>query len=664
MFAILIFERPLLTWPELGSAFLTWVRDAGGVAALALTVWCLVYVVKRLFGDVPSKHTGVHPVQAGLFVAALAIAALAYVGFFISLFVEGTIPETVTNSYGKKAETWRLTDAQNALVTIGGAFALVAVLAPIFFSLGRLRIRRIWALAKLSMKETVRNRVLWVFSFLLLVFLFASWFIPADKPEYQLANYIWVVDWFNIILLLLAASLLASFGIPGDVRSQTIHTVVTKPVERFEIVVGRFVGYTVLMTLVLIAVTGLGLLYVFRNINEEAKEENYKARVPLYGKIEFLNTQGINVGREWTHRKYISGPNRQETFPKTQYAVWYFADFPARLADRPDGVACEFGFDVYRTHKGKEGKGIFCTFMFVTRQGNRRLVALSDKTLEPDERTKTAMATRTSELANEKLSSFAIKSRVAEEFGYYVRTEEVTDYHTQSITLPPGLFQNMQKSTEGDESAGGTDEEEADPLRRAPLRVYVKVDKDSPAQLVGVAQHDLYLLDRERSFEMNYFKAAFGIWYRLCLIIGIAVSVSSYLSGIITWICAGFFFGLGVAKEFIQQLALGLTEGGGPGVSAIKMITRKVTAAELEPTPINQMAAAFDQVFSWILGHFLNVIPDVNRFGLSRYLESGFDISWLNVLLLDTLIPLVGLLVPWLILSYYLIKYREIANPS
>ena len=60
-------------------------------------------------------------------------------------------------------------------------------------------------------------------------------------------------------MLLLAASLLAAFSIPSDVRSQTIHTVVTKPVERFEIVLGRILGYTLLMTAVLAVATGLGL---------------------------------------------------------------------------------------------------------------------------------------------------------------------------------------------------------------------------------------------------------------------------------------------------------------------------------------------------------------------------------------------------------------------
>src|SRR5207302_7365335 len=109
------------------------------------------------------------------------------------------------------------------------------------------------------------RRILWTFSAFLLVFLFASWFIDY-KPEDQVRNYVRVVYWAMTPLMLLTAGLLAAFSIPADVRNQTIHTIVTKPVERFEIVVGRFLGFMFLMSLVLCVMTGVSLLYVFREI--------------------------------------------------------------------------------------------------------------------------------------------------------------------------------------------------------------------------------------------------------------------------------------------------------------------------------------------------------------------------------------------------------------
>ena len=82
-------------------------------------------------------------------------------------------------------------------------------------------------------------------------------------------------------LLLVTAGLLASFSIPADIRNQTIHTIVTKPVECFEIVLGRFLGYTLLLSLVLVVMTGVSVLYVFREIDEDAQKESMRTRAPV-----------------------------------------------------------------------------------------------------------------------------------------------------------------------------------------------------------------------------------------------------------------------------------------------------------------------------------------------------------------------------------------------
>src|SRR5206468_8407057 len=100
-----------------------------------------------------------------------------------------------------------------------------------------------------------------------------------------------VVFWSMTFLLLFTTVLLASFSIPNDIKQQTIHTIVTKPVERFEVLLGRFLGFLTLMTLVLLLMTAVSLLYVLRGIKQEAAEESLKARVPRYGELRFENTR-------------------------------------------------------------------------------------------------------------------------------------------------------------------------------------------------------------------------------------------------------------------------------------------------------------------------------------------------------------------------------------
>ena len=75
------------------------------------------------------------------------------------------------------------------------------------------------------------------------------------------------------------------------------------------------------------------------------------------------------------------------------------------------------------------------------------------------------------------------------------------------------------------------------------------------------------------------------------------------------------------------------------------------------------MVTGVDEVYRWWLRRFLNLIPDVTRYDLHQYVANGFDISWSQVLFLDNLLPLLGYLLPWAILAFYLMKYREIANP-
>ena len=181
------------------------------------------------------------------------------------------------------------------ILMLSGICAVATVLAPVVWSVwARMRFGRIWAIALLSWKEAVRGRVVWVFGAMALVFLFADWFVPY-KPEDQVRNYVRMVYWSLTPLFLLTAGLLGAFSIPTDVRNNSIHTIVTKPVEKFEIVLGRFLGVLLLMTLFLVGLTTLSLLYVLRGVHPEAAAESLKAREPVHGTLDFERTVGEAV---------------------------------------------------------------------------------------------------------------------------------------------------------------------------------------------------------------------------------------------------------------------------------------------------------------------------------------------------------------------------------
>ncbi len=548
--------------------------------------------------------------------------------------------------------------AQGTTLAIAGALALLGFGEPFFLDLFRLRWRRVYALAKLSFKEAVRRRVVWVFFIFLLVFLFpATWFFfKRVKPEDVLKTTISVIAYAMTALLTITALLLSGFSIPSDVKNQTIHTIVTKPVERFEIVAGRFLGFVALETMALFALTAISLLFIeTSNVDEAARKESMKARVPIYGRLALVRErqdnqqvfEGIDVGREYNYRKYIAGGKLS-----THRAVWaFFRKGDLRdLADLP-AVPLEFAFDVYRTTKGPENRGVECSFDITTRHWSRSLET------EYQDAIRKAFETYPKNLNFDDQGSagnWQKMNEIAEKFGRWeFKSFLVNDYHTYTLKAPAGLIKNALKDEPGPgRKAAGPGEP---PL----LKVTVKCESDS--QLVGVAPLDLYLLESEGMFEWNFFKGALGLWCRLTIVIGLAVAASTYLAGVISALGAFFLFLAGYFQEFIQTLAAGTNIGsGGPFPESFTRLLKGVnTASELDKTPGVQASLFIDRLYRWGLRRFMNVIPDPDRFTWSNYLAQGFNISFDFILL--NILFLAAYMLPWAILAYYLMRSREIA---
>jgi ABC-type transport system involved in multi-copper enzyme maturation permease subunit len=682
MFAVLTFDRDPMQIQDVPLGLLSWIQVAGGWAAAGVLIWLLTGY-RRMRAE---EKAHISPWVKRFFVLSVVVSVLGYVAAGLGALA------TVLPKFPPAP-------AYHALAigfTVGGVGGLLAAGLPFALGLASVRFRRIWALAKLSFKEAIRNRVLYGFSAMLLVLLFGSWFIPY-KPEYQVRSYVGVVYWVMKILLLVTAIILAAFSIPTDIRRQTIHTIVTKPVERFEIVLGRFFGFTALMTLVLILMTSVSVVYVLRGVDPEAAAESLKAREPLYGTLHFENTgsadKGTNVGREWDYRSYITAaaPNQEP-----QAAIWDFPNVPRSLADR-DSVRCEFGFDIYRTTKGFENRGVSCKFEFQTvnfnprdkdsyntdrgrwmGKGNlfsqkdidewlegyrTRLSSPSPPSNLNDRLEKKRARLTANKMAGDppqyRLSDTDIDDELAEEYGYYVLpAKDITDYHTQFIDVPAGLFRNAFQASSTPARPGAS-----------PVQARVSVTQQSSTQYVGMAKYDLYLrLDDTKgghevaAFTANFYKGAFGLWLRLCLVTGLAVALSTYLSGVISMLVAGMLYLGGGVIDYIQSIGLGTAPGGGPMEALFRLANRQVALVPLDEGTAATIATTSDVIFRWFIRRVLDLIPDVDRYDLTTYVGEGFNIPMTH-LLLD--VGVLGLyLLPWFIVAYYLLKWREIAGPT
>ena len=114
--------------------------------------------------------------------------------------------------------------------------------------------RRVWALARLAIQESLRRNVLVALGVFVVVLLFAGWFLDntSQRPQHAVSD---VRAHATTYLAWALAVFLSAFSLPTDFKKRTIYTVVTKPVRPGEIVLGRILGFTLIGT-VMLAIMG------------------------------------------------------------------------------------------------------------------------------------------------------------------------------------------------------------------------------------------------------------------------------------------------------------------------------------------------------------------------------------------------------------------------
>ncbi len=654
-----VLEYDYATLDELWGAngmLASWLQMLGAIAAFALGVWFVVASVFWLAGrgawafhGLTGRLSRIDPGEVWKPRSFWLLCGLAAAGLLAAAVVwqiRGGVPRV--------------------LLWIGCGSAILAASWEFLLDIGKLSTRRIWALARFSIKEAIRRRALWSFCVILAVFLFASWFMPIyRRAEDQWRNYVDLVFFMTTALMLITASVVACFSLPTDIQRQTIHTVVTKPVQRFEIILGRIVGFTMLMTLVLAVLSLTSLLYIFRGISAEARETSMRARVPVFVskerglRFEELDSNGrwtlrqgsLSVGREWQYREYLRGASTQE-------AVWAFAasDLPSSLLDRAaeaarlrqqlaqgtqdadhvadrlrqlDQIPIEFTFDIFRTSMGGDSykEGVSCQFSFVnTNKWNY------------------GQATQYREAIDRQTNLPMSAERKAEEFGYYETPVPVTvlDYERYRLTFPTGVLMEIE---------GG--------------ELQIRVACRSQSQYLGMARADLYILADEASFFLNFLKGVAGIWFLLTLVVAMGVVFSTYLNAIVslmlTWVLV--FCGLPRIRGFIEGLSNPVAldnPGGGPGESFLRLIWQQNIVTPLERTPGVRFVQYTDDAFRVMFKGMLNILPDLGQYDRTLFVAEGFNIPGTE--LIACVLMLIGYLFPFLVVGYYLINTREVAG--
>ncbi len=115
---------------------------------------------------------------------------------------------------------------------------------------------RLWAVARMTLLEAVRRKVFFILLIFAAALLSGTLFFPAVNDEARLrllqAWSLRAATLFSAIVGLF----LAGFSIPGDVEQKRVHLLVTKPLPKPFLFLGRLLGFSLLLV-VFIGATGL-----------------------------------------------------------------------------------------------------------------------------------------------------------------------------------------------------------------------------------------------------------------------------------------------------------------------------------------------------------------------------------------------------------------------
>lgn len=533
--------------------------------------------------------------------------------------------------------------------------------------------RRVYALARLAVQESIRRRVLVVFVVFVVILLFAGWYLDTESSDPAKLYITFVLSATNYLMLLLGF-VLATFSLPTDIKNRTMYTITTKPVRTGEIVLGRFLGFATVGTVLMVLMCLVSYFFVTRGLDHSHQMEGELTTLesPLAGKPPIgeqgkstfdkhhrhsitLNTEGkgrtdVRMGHwhEVTKQqdgKVVIGPPEGMLQARVPLAgKLAFRDRAGRPAAAginvgnewtyrsyvegdtlqaaiwtfegvtpekfPDGLPIEMTIRVFRSHKGDIEQGIGGTIQLLNPDGAAKIQR------------------------SEKIFF------VAQEFDTYQRfiPRKLKALTAEGKPVEVDLFEDLV--TDG--------------------VISVELKCSDPAQYFGVAQRDVYLHAADNYFSVNFIKGYFDLWLKMMIAIAFGTMFSTFLSGPVAMLAALASMIVGFVSNFIFDLATGELVGGGPIESTYRLITQKNLTIDMELNSVVEwLIKNVDNGLIQSMRAIANLLPNYRWFDTTKYVAYGMNIDASAVGQHATLAAAYVIVV--LIVGYFFLKTREIA---
>ena len=534
--------------------------------------------------------------------------------------------------------------------------------------------RRVWALARLVIKESIRRRIVVVFAVFIVILLFAGWYLDQKSidPARLYLNFVLTATTYLVLLL---ALFLSSQSLPTDIKNHTLYTVMTKPVRASEVVLGRIVGFTVITTVLLLVMGGISYLFVQRGlahtheltaddlqrtgksgklIGQTSEVKHHRHKVNISTKADGSVEKVVEQEQRHTHSLDIKKSGGSTTYELGPAEGMLQARVPLfgtiQFLDRT-GVPVAKGINVgdeYERRSYIEGASraaIIWTFEGLTPE------RFPDGL--PVEMNIEVFRTYKGNIEKRVLGSLSVRNP---------KTDIQAAQHDNPVKV--SVFESREYEIDSHrirlqfEVAGKKYDLFKDFVHDGKLEIWLKCEDHQ--QYFGAAWDDMYLHAADNSFAWNFAKGYVGIWLQAVIIIALGVSFSTFLSGPVAMLATlGALVG-GLFNEFMTKLAYQQTYGGGPFESLYRMITQQNVTSALPPGLQATVVQTLDQPSRLVLWLASMILPDFSRFSFSDKVAFGVNVP--DSTLLMYACRMLAFVIPVFIVGYLCLKNREIAG--
>ncbi len=566
-----------------------------------------------------------------------------------------------------------------------GFFALAKVLFAAPVDIVNTSPRRTWAIAKLTIQDAIRKRILLaVFGIFAASLLVGGWFLDSqsDHPE---RVYLGFVFWGTQMLSLSLMFLLTAFSLPTDIADKTIFTIVTKPVRTTEIILGRVIGFVLIGSVLLGLMYSISYLFVVRGLDhrhtvdaadlveEEGGAGDGARRLTGYTSLNSHHRHLLVVPPEGDpYTEVASGHSHPVTVvKKDDGTVSYELGPPEGLLEAKVPVYSERLYFLDRQGKPSP-RGISTGDEFTYRSyiagGTQATAIWRFKDIRkgkfpadhlPIEMTIAVFRTHKGDIEKGIRAQLTLKHptlpRESEPFVFDTR-----EFHTVRRNISPEL--NAVEVVEdefGEKQLKQIKVNLFDDLCDENGQIEVRLRCPEPAQYLGVARGDLYLRASDSYFMTNFAKGYFSIWLQMIIVVAAGTMFSTFLSTSVSLLATISYCFLGFVVTFVESLWTGKTQGGGPIESLFRLVTQFNVVVELQNSNATLIMKAFDRVLLWFMLLATYMVPNLPEFDTSNYLRFGFNIQ--GDLVAIHLATAVGFVVSLTMVAYFFLKSRELA---